>query len=174
MLVCTSILCLWRSAELSTTPQTCPTSSQGETLRKTRRLWKNLRNSYSAWNSKRKTCLCQRSEVKAGMPMPVPCATLDCLSPTHVCVCVPSVSCLCLVLLSLMCYFLSLHVACVPLWYPHNIPSVTHNSVSQRGHSVFVTLCVPMTSKSPVLLLQCLPRSLCIPGLCTVCPFKIP
>lgn len=103
----------------------------------------------------------------------VPYVTLDCLSPTHVCVCAFCVLSLPGPIVPYVLFHIS-PCACVPLWYPHNIPSVTHNSMSQRGHSVFVTLCVPMTSKSPVLLLQCLPRSLCIPGLCTVCPFQIP
>lgn len=121
VLACTSILCLWLSAELSTTPQSCPTSSQGEALRKTKRPWKNLRNSYSVWDSDGKTCLCQRSEVRARMSMPLS------LSPMTVClqlmsVWVPSVSSLCLVLLSLTCYFISLHVPRVPLWYPHSVP----------------------------------------------------
>lgn len=59
------------------------------------------------------------------MPLSVP---QDCLSPAHILsVWVPSVSSLCLVLLSLTCYFISLHVPWVPLWYSHYAPSVTHN-----------------------------------------------
>lgn len=72
--------------------------------------------------------------------------------------------------------YMLFHISPCPLCasgISHCVPSVTHNSMSQKEHSVPVSLCVPMTSKSPVLLLQCLPRSLCVLGFCIVCPFKV-
>ena len=136
---------------ITTAQLTCPTSPQGETLRKTQRPWKNLRNLYSKRDSKWKTSLYERYMVRTGLSLPLLSPLCHChlsVPPNHVCLCA-SVSSLCLVSLSLICCFLSVRVPCV---------SVVSPSLPQ-GHNVTFCASVPRGPHGPPSLLFFCPLS---------------
>lgn len=72
-------------------------------------------------------------------------------------VCVPSVFSLCLVLLSLTCYFISLHVPCVPLVFPTVSPV---SPITQCHKRNILSLCPSVSPWPPNLLCFCFSVSL--------------
>ena len=89
---------------ITTAQLTCPTSPQGETLRKTQRPWKNLRNLYRARDSRRKTSSCPSRGV-SGTAHVLPLRSLSSPSFCERCVSAP---------LGLHCPMLSAR-SCTPL-----------------------------------------------------------